>query len=379
MTSDIKGTITVIRDLKQIDTNIRPVWEQMQREEAFAVHHSDIDSYLASVRAYQGVIQPYIMAFTQKNRIVSLLIGRIENREHRFKIGKKVLCSPTLRCLTIVYGGILGEKNEEVCSNIVRELQKILKSGDADVIFFSNLNTQTPLYRQLRMIPNFLYRSHFPVIQPHRQMIIPDSMDTFFKSCSKKHRNNLRRYIRKLEEQHPQQVRCKIWDSKDDLENMIQIISGISRITYQYDLGYAFVDNFKTRTHIETAAESGWLMAHVLYVADEPCAFQIGVRYGKTYFLEHIGYHPDWKNCNVGTVLFLKVLDMLCKNADVHILDFGFTDADYKRSYGNQQFEEAGIFLFASRFRPMLINMLQSSLTGLVLGWKHFAQRMNLT
>jgi hypothetical protein len=379
MSSDTSGTITVIRDLEQIERDLRPTWEQMQREEPFAVYHSDIDIYLAFIRAHQGVIQPYITVFTEGSRIISMLIGRTEKREHRFKIGNKVVCSPTLRCLTIVYGGILGEKNEEVCRNIVRELQKILKSGDVDVIFFGNLKIDTPIFRQLRAIPGFLCRSHFPVVQSHRQMIIPDSIEAFYQSCSKKHRNNLRRYIRKLEEQHPEQVRCVTWDSKDDIETMIQVVSGISRDTYQYDLGYGFVDNYTTRTFMETAAEFGLLRAHVLYVGEEPSAFQIGLQYRNTYFLEYIGYHPDWKSRNVGTVLFLKILDMLCKDSDVHILDFGFSDADYKKSYGNQEFEETGIFLFASRLHPMSINILQTSLTGLGLGWKHFARRLNLT
>ena len=377
MVSNSDWTITVVRDIEQIET-IRPIWEQMQRKEPFVVPNSDIDRYLAVLRAKKGTIKPYIMVFTQEGRTVSMVIGRIEMRQLHCRVGYKVVCKPSIQCLTIVYGGILGEKNEAICNNVVTKLQSVLKSGDVDMIYFSHLKTDFPIYRLLKTIPNFLCRSHFPIVQSHRHMTIPDNMDTFYQSCSKKHRSNLRRYIRKLEKRYSNQVKCATLTCEDDLDYVFRVISQISSNTYQSGLGRGFVDDFQTRTLTETAANSGWLRVHILSVGEEPCAFQIGLHYGKTYFLEQIGYDPRWKNWNVGTVLFLKVLESLCEKHDVDKLDFGFGDADYKAWFGDQQCEEAGIFLFAPRLRPVLINMLQSSLAGLVFVLTCFIQRVGL-
>ena len=350
--------ITTVKTIEEIE-NIRSLWEEIQGRQSRLVPNADIDRYLTVLQAQKDEMRPYVMVFTQNGLTVGMVVGRIEMHRLRCRIGYKVVYNPSLRCLTIVYGGILGEQNEAVCTKIVSELQSVLQSGEIDMVHFSQLETDLPIYRLLTSTPNFLCRSHFPIVQSHRSMSIPESMDIFYKSCSKKHRGNLRRYIRRIEKEYPEQVRVVRYSSEQELEDVVNAAARISSKTYQNAMGKGLEDNPKTLSLMETSAKSGWLRTHILFVAEEPCAFQIGLQYGRTYFLEQIGYDPDWKQYNVGTVLFLRVLENLCGNPQIDLIDFGFGDADYKQQYGDKTWPEASVYIVAPRIYPIFVNLAQ--------------------
>jgi hypothetical protein len=104
-----------------------------------------------------------------------------------------------------------------------------------------------------------------------------------------------------------------------------------------------------------------------MYIGDLPCSFQFGLKYGQTYFLEQIGFDSSWEKFEVGTVLFLKVLESLCGDPTVRSLDFGFGDAPYKEQYGDEHWMEASVHIFAPRLYPICINISHSSMMGLNL------------
>jgi hypothetical protein len=150
-------------------------------------------------------------------------------------------------------------------------------------------------------------------------------------------------------------------------------------MTYQHGLGVGLECNDATRNTFLEVARGGWLQAHVLFIDGEPCAFQHGVAYGRKYFIEQMGFDPKWKDHNVGSVLFLHVLEGLCGgNGDGCTIDFGFGDANYKRSYGTQCWNEASFYVFAPRWRPILVNLLTSSATCLSNGLARLLQKTGL-
>ena len=98
--------------------------------------------------------------------------------------------------------------------------------------------------------------------------------------------------------------------------------------------------------------------------------------YRGSYFLEQIGYDPKWKDLNVGTVLFLEALQDLCRDSGgAKVIDFGFGEADYKRSYGDKCWTDATFYLFAPRLRSILTNVIFSGTTGLSLGLAHLLEK----
>jgi CelD/BcsL family acetyltransferase involved in cellulose biosynthesis len=227
------------------------------------------------------------------------------------------------------------------------------------------------VWHAIKRHAGFLCREHFSKEELHYRMAIPASMEQFYQSCSKKHRANLKRYIRRLEQEYEGRVKIVAHSREEELEPLIMAAAQISSKTYQCGLGCGFVDDKRMRSLMAMAARLKWLQAHVMYIGDQPCSFQLGLKYGQTYFLSQIGFDPSLEKFEVGTVLFLKVLESLCSDPAVRSLDFGFGNAQYKEQYANEHWMEVSVHIFAQRLYPICINISRSSMMGLNFALEH--------
>ncbi len=369
--------IEIAETVDQIE-EIRPVWERMQNAEESPSIDADIDRYLSVMRAMNENVQPYVITLAKEGIPVAMIIARIQIHEIKIKLGYKSLLSPKLKSLTVVYGGILGEKNDHVSSLVVRVLIRQLREKKFDLVFLNHLKKDSNIFKLARKIPGIASRGYFPKYEKHWAISIPETMKLFYKSCSPNSRKQYKRCIRKLENDFPKKIRIVTYSQEDDLDEAVKYASQISAKTYQYQLGHGFTDDFRTRCLLKTAVEKGWLHVHILFVDDEACAFEIWFRYGKTYHGQMVGFDPKWKKWRVGTVLFLKTLELICDDSDMKKFDFGFGDAEYKQSYGNQQWKEASVYIFAPKFYPVLINFLYSSFTGIYLGLDYLLNKTGI-
>jgi hypothetical protein len=358
----------IARTVGEIES-IRPIWEQMQRNQPYPVINADIDRYLSVLESQKDKdIKPYVTLLKHGNHPKNMVIGRVENHQLCCRVGYKIFYRPSVRCLTIVYGGILGEQNEEVCAKIVAELQSVLRSRQVDMVYISHLKTNSLLYHFARNTPNFLCRGHFARVEPHWRISIPKSMEEFFASRSKNSRKDLKSHLNKLGKKYPEGVRIHTYSRPEDVPQAIKDAAYISKNSYQFALGVGFADTPQKRILLLKAASKGWFRGHILYINEEPAAFEYTLKYGRIYFGEATAYDSKWKDFNVGTVILLKVLEILCQEGTTDYFDFGFGDADYKSSYADKCWQEGSLYIFAPRAYPVLVNMLQSAATGLSLG-----------
>ena len=86
-----------------------------------------------------------------------------------------------------------------------------------------------------------------------------------------------------------------------------------------------------------------------------------------------IGYNPALSSYKPGLILFLNVLESLCADPSIDMIDFYFGDAEYKHRYGTEHWPEAWIHMFAPRPCPIFINALRSSAAGVNAGLKYIA------
>jgi len=369
--------VVIARSLDEIEA-IRPIWEKMQAKEPYLVINADINRYLSVLKASGDDVKPYVMFLEQNGRPAAMMIGRIKEHQLNLKLGYKTVLSPKLRCLIVVYGGVLGQPDGKLYSLLIGELMKALSRREADMVYFNHLRTDSDIYRLSRKTPGVLSCGYFPKLENHWSMSVPENPDCFYQARSSKHRKHLRQYVRKLERAYPGQVKMITYSKEDELDEAIKAASQISAKTYQNAMGCGFVDDFRTRTLLSVAAKLGWLRAHILYIDDEPSAYRFALHHGRTYFADGIGFDPKWSKWRVGTVLFMNVIEDLCKDSAVEYYDFGFGDADYKRSYGDKQWQEASVYIFAARPYPIFVNMLRTSTMGLNASLEYILNKTGL-
>lgn len=362
--SDIQSSgewkTVVARNFEEIEA-IRPIWEQMQRNEPCPKPNADIDRYLSVVGARGDSIRPHVILFEHNGSPAAMIVGWVGKHQLELKLGYKALLKPSFRCLSVVYGGVLGQPDSELCPLLVGELMKQLRGREFDIIQLNYLKTDTVFYRAARKIPGFLSRCYLPKIDEHWRMSVPDNIDQFYSARSKKHRGNLRRTIRKYEQDYQGKSLFSTYTSESDVGEFIRVAADISSKTYQHTLDVGIVNDECTRCLMTAAASKGWFRGHILHAGNKPCAFQLGLCYKKVYYLMSIGYDPFFNSYQPGTVLFLKVLDSLCEDPSIDAMDFYFGDAWYKKHYGTEHWPEASVYIFAPKLHLIFINMLRSS------------------
>jgi len=362
--------VITLRDLEGIES-IRSIWEQMQNSEPSPAPNADIDRYIACLNATSDDARPHVILFEHDGSPAAMIIGRVEKYKMRLKFGYLSIPCPRSRCFRVVYGGILGQPDDEFCSLLVGELTRQMRGRQFDIISINHLKTNDPFYQAIRKMPGFFTRDHFPVIDEHWRMKVPEKIVQFYSSHSRGHRHNLRRAVRKFEEECTGESRLINYTTTSDVDDFIRIAANISSKTYQNKLGAGLVNDEKTRSRLIAKAAKGWFRGHILFSGNVPCAFQLALHYRRTYYMVSIGYDPALSSYKPGLILFLKVLESLCADPSTDMIDFYFGDAEYKQRYGTEHWQEAWIHMFAPRPCPILINIMRSIAAGVNAGLKY--------
>lgn len=369
--------IVVATNLDQIEA-IRPVWEQMHSEEPYPVPNADIDRYLSIIKVSGDDVQPHIMVMKCNGKPVAIAIGRIEQRRLDLKLGYKTLFSPVLRCLSIVYGGILGRPSSELCEELISKIMNVLHNRQVDMVFFNHLGTDSPIYKLCKTVPGFFSRNHFASAEQHWQTYIPNTVDEFYSNYPNSRKRRWRRDIRQLEKISYSKIKVVCYRQLSDVNYLINVACHINESTYKSGLDIGFTDSEVNRALLEKNVGDGRLRAYILYMGDEPCAFQFDVVYGNTQFTEFGSFDPRWSHGSPGTVLLIKVLEQLCRESEVSVMDYGFGHALYKSKFGTNHWIEENVCLYAPRLRPILVNMAMSVNMACYVFLTHSAKWLNV-
>jgi hypothetical protein len=365
--------IIIVKSFEEIET-IRQIWEQMQHNESKPALNADIDHYLSVVESLEKQVQPYVMVLYHNSDPKAMIIGRIEKQQITCRMGYTTIFKPSLRCLSVVYGGILGESSEHISSRLVRELLDTLRRGSADVVFLNHLDIKSCIYRLSRTMPCFLCRDYFPVKHLHWKSSVSGSYEEFLRRLSKNTRHNIRRYQSRLVSKYGDRLRVKCFTEDSQIDQLFKDTMEVAEKTYQYGLGSTFVEDTCTRNLVKLFIDRKLLAAYVLYIDDKPAAFWNGIRYGRTFFTWTTGYDPSFQNDRLGLVLLVMLIEELYKDKNVDIIDFGFGDAQYKRNFCDTCLAEANTYIFAPRFYPIIINVLRSSVRNVNTGLQFVVQ-----
>jgi hypothetical protein len=319
------------------------------------------DYFLTVVRSRPEVTGVHAFFVPDDEYPVAAFVGRIEEVPLRLSVGYRSLYSPKVRAITLVHGGAVGVDTPERAEEVLGRLRDALAAGNADAIVLPALRTDSQLYAAAAGV-RFPFRQPFVARSLHWGLTLPDSFDDFLSSRSSRTRKNLRVDRNRLHRDHGESIELRVFRDPGDADELFRDVGDVAAKTYQHGLGVAFADTEDDKALISLALDRGWFRAYVLYVSGTPIAFWQGSVYARTFFTGTPGYDPAFADYGIGRYLLVRVIEQLCDDDEVDEVDYGFGDAEYKRRFGSQSWEEADVVLFARRIRPIRINVTRTAL-----------------
>jgi hypothetical protein len=189
-------------------------------------------------------------------------------------------------------------------------------------------------------------------------MNMPSSIEEFYLGMTAKHRYWLKRIPKVLEKEFPGKVKYVYIKNVSDVDCLCEDAEKVVRTTYQRSLGVGFRDCADIRSRMRRYAEMDRLRAYIIYIDGQPAAFWIGNKYKNSFHLDYTSFDPDYRKYEVGTILFMKMLEDLADNNTGMIknIDFGLGDAQYKQRFGDSNWDEASLYIFSPTSKGVLLN-----------------------
>jgi CelD/BcsL family acetyltransferase involved in cellulose biosynthesis len=316
---------------------------------------ADPDHLLTLVRHSSTPIRPHVILLEQDGP-QALAVARAGEVRLDAKLGYRTVLRPRVAALTVSQGGLVGEEDGRADA-LLAALVDSLRWESLDVVRL-RARVGSALHELATTRPGALLRGRAADSMTRWRARLPETYEEYLGARSAKTRSNVRRYTRRLEDRYGEGAVLRIFQSPAELSQLAQDTAAVFEKTYQRGLGVGQAHAEAEPALQRLAAERGWLRAFVLYLDDVPRAFWHGTLYRRIFYTGPTGYDPEYRDLRLGTYVLAKMAEHLCGQADW--LDFGLGDAEYKRHFGDQSWEEDDILIFARRPRPVAVNLTRS-------------------
>jgi CelD/BcsL family acetyltransferase involved in cellulose biosynthesis len=349
--------MTVARTRAEVEA-LRAHWDRLPVTSLDA----DIDWLLTVVDVRPEAQRPHVAALERPDGRTILVVARLEELALESRIGYLTVAKPTVRCLFVVRGGVVGAEHDEDRRAVLAALRGFMAAGEADVVVLADLRVDDGLFALARDEMPWARRDHVPQPAPRRTADIPGSYDEFLRARSRNTRENVKRYGKRLLKAHGDTLDVRLYTREDELDEVCSRLEAVAAKTYQRGLGVAFSGSAQDRALLRLGMRNDWFRAWVLSIDGAPVAFWHGFRYRGTFGTFSPGFDPAFADLRIGTYLQMRMIETLCEDPDVRLLDFGSGDAQYKRSYSDHCVEEASVLLFARTPRAIRVNLARTSI-----------------
>ncbi|HJS69833.1 MAG TPA: GNAT family N-acetyltransferase [Gaiellaceae bacterium] len=350
-------TVRVARSFEEAE-EFRPAWEQLENDRLT----SDMDFVLTYCRYTPGVLRPHIVLLEEAGEPVALAAGRLEETRLPARLGYKVVLDSRVRALTVVYGGLLGDTAS--LPALLSAVGDSVKHERLDLVRFRMLELGSPQHSALTDASPLLRKHRFAQRLRHWRAALPGTLDDFLAQRSRRRRESVRRYSRRLERTYGDEARVEVVRDGAGLDKLFAESKVIHRETYQHVLGVGFSDETVQRRLAELTADRGWFRGYMLYLRDKPVAFWHGNVYRGSFGVMSTGFDPAFAEDRPGTYLLMRAVEDLSGEGSAKVMDFGFGDADYKRHFGDGFVEEQDVGIFERRPATIGLNAIHSMLGG---------------
>lgn len=315
--------------------------------------NNEYDLFQEVIKSRPEIVCPYVVLVRHNGEPAALLLGRMELIPLPARIGYLRLGRRPCRVLTILHEGLLGNPDADVVGLMLNAIGSSLRRQGVSVLWLHGIRDNSLLHRQLsaRKCPGLR-----PVFCPpsiHRTMKVPSKPGAFLSSMRSKHRTWIKKKSSDLDSCHPGLVLWRTLKAGDDLLDFCDQMEKVAEHSYQRGLGAGFINNEEHRRRYARLAAQGCLRIWLLQIGDKPIAYWAGTLFDKTYHSEVTSYDSQFREYEVGTLTFVRMVDDLASEA-VERLDFGLGDAAYKQRFGDEAWNEQSVFVPAKSLRGAL-------------------------
>jgi hypothetical protein len=270
----------------------------------------------------------------------------VDNVPLRFRALRREFASVNLRCVEILGGRALGEPDYSGYSEIALKIWESFP--EVDGIYFKSIPNDSALWQVLaqngwRLGKASAYR--FDGERPFHYAEFPGSFDAYMGEFRKKQRYNLKRQVRLMSEGVGKELAMEIIDKPEQIDAFLADVHHVTARSWKSELAEPAPEMAATPQVLREVASAGLLRAYVLRAKGSPAAYALGYRYRDIYHYANIGYDTELASYSPGSVLLLMMIEDLVDNAGVKFMNFGVTDAGYKRVFGNRHLSDASVIV----------------------------------
>jgi len=325
---------------------LRAVWQGWTRG-----LYTDIDYFLQALRVDETILRPYVISVWRGDAPLAILAGQVKSRQAFSIVSMVRIKGPRARVLEVSTKARLGPPSPEADEIFISQLCKALREGGVDLVSFQRLSLESQLFRSLGELPG-LMRTRVPHVFSYSILSLTSVAGKRPPVFSGKIMREARRKTSNLERAFPGQVRLRCFSNIHEFDDGLRDAVRVKVATWQHLLDVGFADTLPTPGRFRFFAQKGWLRIFVLYVAERPCAFLIGHRYGKVFYCQHAGFDTDYEKLSVGSVLTTWAFESLATSG-VESVDLGEGGQEHNRRLGCERIDEGTVHVYAPTVRGL--------------------------
>ncbi len=344
-------TVQTICDLAEVEC-IREVWKTWQKS-----RDSNIDFFSGIVRSRGNGCRPHILVLRRNGEAEALLVGLRHHTKFPIRISSRTVLKPEVTALEFTLGGLLGNASSQNCEALVQALMTSLAEGDADLVFWDQLDPQSHLYTHAIQRPGVLRRDHCRKLYDHWFQNLPDGLEAFLLTLRHSQRSKLRRKYKKFVSTFAGRIEIRCFQTAEEVGQAIREMEEIACKSIKRRLGFGFFNTLQSREQLLVEAIHGWLKIFVLYIDGVPVSFWKGTLYEHCLYADHVGFDASWSEHSPGIFLFLNVVESL-RDSDVNTLDFGTGCGQFYDSFARVRRSEARVHIYAPTLNALQLSLL---------------------
>ncbi|MEM5866757.1 MAG: GNAT family N-acetyltransferase [Candidatus Aenigmatarchaeota archaeon] len=233
------------------------------------------------------------------------------------------------------YTGIIIPEQEEKRLKLIVNYLAAQKDWDFvylyDIPEFSAATTLLNSASDSKMFPQI----HRGAICPY--ITIPKSIEALLAMLKGKFRKNLRRCLKKLEEDY-KRIELTNYKKFNSVEESMKVFFDLHQRRWRTKKLPGVFNSKETRNFFldvaKTFAEKGWLALYFLMVNDQPVATQLCYEYSQKMCYVLGGFDPNFSQYSVGNIITLKILEK-CIEKSIKEYDFLKGGEPYKFDWTN--------------------------------------------